>query len=87
MSVHHNFPAEMLPEELRGTIPDGEKVTIIIDRYDSGIPGYTVAEVDALLDTGETREQGTVLSTQAEAEAFFDSILKRALDRAAENKS
>ncbi|MGB6230391.1 MAG: hypothetical protein WBF53_09735 [Litorimonas sp.] len=86
MSVHHNFPAEKLPSELRGSIPDGAKVTIIVDRYDSGLPGYTVDEVNALLDTGETPDEGTVLSTQAEAEAFFDDILKRALDRASANQ-
>ena len=54
MSTHLNVPADILPEELRGSLEPGSRVTVHITTEDEPIPGYSREELAELLkDVGK----------------------------------
>lgn len=82
MTTVHKFPVSKLPAELRDGFSDVDFVTVQLSREGDVLPGYTKAEIDALVDpTNDQIERGdyTVCATPKDHDAFFRNVKTRAL--------
>ena len=82
MNTIYKFPASKLPVELREGFGDDELVTVTVASSDDVLPGYSLAEMDALLEPTIAQlehGEGMLCRNEAEHTTFFDGIKKKAL--------
>lgn len=82
MTTVHKFPVSKLPAELREGFSDADFVTVQVSRETDVLPGYTRAEIDALVEPTKgqiERGEYTTCETSDDHDAFFETIKTRAL--------
>lgn len=80
MTTIHDYPASNLPADLRGDIPKDAFVSVHIDQFGSGLPGYTKDQVEDMLATADN-PKGPVFETREDLDAHFDALKAKVIAR------